>query len=208
MKRNELLFNLVASVVEADEGRYNQETWGNFTDEDGQLRELNAARASDYHPCNTTACIAGNAIVLATSQLEMVRAIEEASRKLATETYGDEPCPNGLRVTLAHVLETMAEGQGFRDAPIQNYAADLLGLDGESADLLFGAGWFPRSMEVPTALRLIGQGANVTDVTYYPEEQVRAAMEAGTSVTWMMHQKMANGEDGYEDDGTYDGDEG
>jgi len=196
--RNQLLFNLVADLIEKDEDRYKQDTWGNFTTEDGRYREMNAALAAEYHPCNTVGCIAGNAIILSTSQVDMVRAIEEASRQWAKD-----------EIALATVLEHLAEKQGFRYPPIQNYAADLLGIDGESADLLFGAAWFPRYMDVPTALRLIGQGANVTDVTYYAEERVRQAMAEGTSAAWLNRQQMQDNDDYiHADDGTYDGDEG
>lgn len=96
-----------------------------------------------YHlltDCGTTGCIAGHAIMINGWQFE------ESGCVYAPGTNRNSDCSCGN---------------------LNIYAAELLGLTSDEADVLFSPGWAPSShLNVPDALRKLGAGADISEVTW------------------------------------------
>lgn len=147
--RNKELFYKVAEMV-TDEHHYNQGVWADFADGawPDNIREISQGEIVEIDPCGTAACIAGNAMIAK----QMVG--------LTMNKWMDE-----LEFVLNQDHSLYDKGTAIRFcAP--TIAADLLDLELEEAAILFDEDWEPKEgLTVPDALRMLGDGADIEDVT-------------------------------------------
>lgn len=129
--RNADLLKEVGERIAAEPASYSQATWG----------------YAPQNSCNTTACVAGHALLA-----------------------------SGYRLTQLQIFVD-SNGKAIPDAAgvIRELAGNLLGLDANEAAILFDAEWEPRqdlgidlAERVRKALYAIADGADIEDVTEGP----------------------------------------
>lgn len=150
--RNRDLFHAIAQIIEDDPSRYDQRYY--IFDTHGRVFRSILDDAGS-HPCNTVCCIAGHAVLLCLGENGLTEAVK---------AYG----PDGNRSFPSTHLQRAVQDRLPQSAPraISMAAAQELGLTTIEANVLFDTRWRPaEDLDVPTALRLLGEGAAVTDVT-------------------------------------------
>jgi len=191
---NQALFNAIADLVEEDQERYNQGSWGDLVDPVTGEEENIDPQHPRFQLCHTRACIAGHAVALTTSPFDLRRAADAVVKERRSSdggVYFDEDSDEYKRIDEAYInrpipYSTMMDkvmnlkfGGEYSYVSWGDAGAKLLEIDEYEGRQLFSGGWEPHEMDVPTALRLIGEGAKVDDVTNHSEEDVRQALNAG-----------------------------
>lgn len=185
--QNRDLFYRVAEHIEEHRALYYQGSW---IDDQHHLRttkdveRLRAdVEAGRYQACDSRACICGRGVLLTLDRRTLAAAfaaqVEVSRERLAECTSGEATPFDAYRVTsledavVAHVFP--ARGWSVWSEA----GAEVYGLDLDEAARLFDGDWRPQHMDVPEALRLIGDGATVEAVTYFYEPEVRKALADG-----------------------------
>ena len=160
MKRNRKLFYQIADITETYPERYEQCAWGfaSIPEHPGvQVPSMETMDRVIYdgneYACGTAHCIAGWALTL--------------SKTAKPVSY---PVWNRLGDTILRTSfdwsTVQLENGNVRG--IIEWAADELGLSIDEANDLFSGGWMPRQdLSVGDALRLIGDGASIYEVSYH-----------------------------------------
>lgn len=137
------MFERIARLIERDPARYDQEEWiGPLTG------------------CGSRGCVGGWAIMLNASGREQETDAWEAAMLNHPPNDDDVDNPFFELAYLAELADLQDMGREIKVA-----AARILGIEKDEADILFDQYWTANDGDVPAALRAIGRGTPVGDVT-------------------------------------------